>query len=99
MIVAHVADPAVTEGNLVAGAREGKRVSRSASELESASLHKSGVASLSDVVKPEPAGKKRLYAPAGPSGVKEDSARGKNSQELGRPTLVSGEPTSLRGNQ
>ena len=99
MIVAHVAAPAVSQGNLGAEAWEGKRVSRSASELNTASLHKSRVASLSDMVKPVRAGKERLNAPARPFGVRGDSARGKNNLELGRPALMSGEPTSRRGNQ
>jgi len=58
LIVAHVAVPAVIEGDLVAEAWEGERVSRSASKLESASLHKSRVASLPNMVKPGFAGKK-----------------------------------------
>ena len=99
MIVAQVADPAVIGGNPGAEAWEGKRVSRSTSELESASLHKSGAASLSEKVKPALAGKERLDAPVRPFGVKGDSACGKNSQELGRPAMVSGEPTTRRGNQ
>ena len=99
MIVAHVADPAVIGGNSGAEAWEGERVSRSGSELDSASLHKSRVASLSDMMKPVLAGKERLDAPARPSGVSGDGTRRKNSQELGRPAVMSGEPTSLWGNQ
>ncbi len=95
MIVAHVADPAAAGSNSGVEAWEGERVSRSASKLESASLHKSRAASLSNKVKPVFVGKERLGAPAKLSGVKGDGARGKNSQELGRPAVVSGEPTSF----
>ena len=44
-----------------------------------------GVASLPNWVKPASIGKKRPNAPIGLPGVEGDSARGKNSQELGRP--------------
>lgn len=47
-------------------------------ELGSASLRQSGVASLSEMVKPAPVGKIRSSAPTGLPGVEGDSARGKN---------------------
>jgi hypothetical protein len=37
------------------------------------------------LVKPASVGKQRLQAPIGLPGVRGDSARGKNQQELGRP--------------
>jgi len=43
------------------------------------------VANLPDLVKPAPVGKHRSNAPTGLPGVKGDSARRKNRQELGRP--------------
>ena len=52
MVVARVAAPAVAEGDLGTEAWESERVSRSASELESASLSKSRVANLPEKAKP-----------------------------------------------
>ena len=50
--VGHVAARAAVSSNGAVGASEGEAVSRSASEPVSASLHKSGVASLPEMMKP-----------------------------------------------
>ena len=47
--------------------------SRNASELDSASLHKSGVARLPDILKPTPTAKQRVSAAVGLLGVTGDS--------------------------
>ena len=66
------------------------------SELETASLHQMGVASLSDKVKPALEGKTRPRAPFGLLGVKGDSAHRNNHQELGRPCLILGSEAGER---
>ena len=66
-------------------ALEGDCASRSESEPKVASLRKVRVASLSEMVKPAFAVKKRSRATAEHSGVAKDSTHRKNGQELGRP--------------
>ncbi len=89
MVESHVADPEA-EGSDPAAlkAGEGQRASRSVPRTRFGLVTRiMGVASLPDVVKPAPVGKPRSDAPTGLPGVRGDSARGKNRQELGRPHL------------
>ena len=74
-----------------AEAGQSKGASRSVRELGSASLNKfTGVASLSEMVKPVWEGKTRPRAPFQLLGVVGDSAHRNNQQELGRPCLNPG---------
>ena len=86
MLVRHVADQAVCRSNPQAEALEGEDVSRNASELDSASLHKTGVARLPEMLKPTPVAKQRVSATTGLLGVTGDSGRQQTVKTSGRPT-------------